>query len=442
MGGRHFGTMSQSSRSRTYFSSGFVLKRRLVYFFPQNPWPPRSGAHRRCMEMLAGLREIGFEITVYSATHTSERPWEPGAVRALRAIGVKSVQVHRTLAWEGDYVELVRRLHDRLRRPPGLTSSIHSPPGMRWEFSRLLRRLEPEVVIINYAQWDGLRRWGARGRALWIIENHDLVTMNGKMRRALDSRLVEPVLRGEPVPTDLLREDVFSHSEFEADLEEYEVYDRYDRTFAISETEARKIRAHTEATAVVTIPMCMDPAEIANTYDGPAVYAIGPNPFNLQGYFYFVRRVLDLIRRRCPGFRLAAFGTCYRGAPLPRDEGVRWDGFVEDVAQEYRTARFAISPVLGGTGQQVKIVEAMAYGLPVVALRGRTEPGVIDHGVNGFVAEGAEDFAECVSMLWNDPRLCRRMGEFARRKISERFSRRNLATVLAAALQPSEGAVR
>lgn len=53
----------------------------------------------------------------------------------------------------------------------------------------------------------------------------------------------------------------------------------------------------------------------------------------------------------------------------------------------YQQAKFAICPLIGGTGQQVKIIEAMAHGLPVVALHNVSESSPIEHGVNGFIAK-------------------------------------------------------
>ena len=55
--------------------------------------------------------------------------------------------------------------------------------------------------------------------------------------------------------------------------------------------------------------------------------------------------------------------------PVRPAESVTLRGFVNDLDPLLASARFAICPVFGGTGQQIKIVEAIARGLPVVALR-------------------------------------------------------------------------
>ena len=49
---------------------------KVLFFFPHNPYPAKSGAHKRCLEMLSGLRELGCEVTLMSSTLSSETPWE------------------------------------------------------------------------------------------------------------------------------------------------------------------------------------------------------------------------------------------------------------------------------------------------------------------------------------------------------------------------------
>ena len=53
----------------------------------------------------------------------------------------------------------------------------------------------------------------------------------------------------------------------------------------------------------------------------------------------------------------------------PRVPGVRWLGFVDDIDGLYRSARVLVAPVAIGGGVRVKVLEAAARGLPVVATR-------------------------------------------------------------------------
>jgi glycosyltransferase involved in cell wall biosynthesis len=160
------------------------------------------------------------------------------------------------------------------------------------------------------------------------------------------------------------------------------------------------------------------------SYGGAALFVTGPNPFNLQGYLYFVKHVLPRVRRQLPSFTLQVTGaTCQ--SVLPAD-GVLLNGFVPDLKAAYESARFAICPVFGGTGQQVKVVEAMSYGVPVVITRAAAESSPVRHGVNGLVANNAEEFGNHCMQLWQDRALCQRLGQMAKETIAAEYSRSRL----------------
>jgi glycosyltransferase involved in cell wall biosynthesis len=117
-------------------------------------------------------------------------------------------------------------------------------------------------------------------------------------------------------------------------------------------------------------------------------------------------------------------------------EGIMVRGFVPNLTSLYELARFVVCPVFGGTGQQIKIVEAMAHGVPVIALRAAAASSPIVHEVNGLVANNAEEFAECVLRLWNDQQLCRQMGQAARDTVASQYSRSRLVKDLSQMIEP------
>jgi glycosyltransferase involved in cell wall biosynthesis len=252
----------------------------------------------------------------------------------------------------------------------------------------------------------------------------------------LEKYLPPPPLDASVIDNQILEEDFFTRHGLAADPEEYAIYDQYDYTIAISRQEAESIRRHTVNTRVLHIPMTQVPSYIDNRYDGPALFPTGPNPFNMQGYFYFIKRVLPLIRSRRPSFCLQVTGYC--SERVSPEENILLSGFVPDLEAVYRSARFVVCPIFGGTGQQVKIVEAMARGVPVVALRAVSDRSPIQHGINGLVADTAEEFAEHVCRLWDDAELCRQLGRQARETIAAEFSPSHVSDALASMFDARE----
>ena len=413
--------------------------KKVLIFLPQNPYPPQSGFHKRCLEVIDGFKELGCEITLASSTDTTQQPWTTPVVQSIKAGGVKAVEVYEWSFLDRQIAQGLRRVYGLLRKSPPLASMIHTPPGFRRWFARLVKQTSPDLVVINYAYWGGLLRRDGHARrkpVVQVMETIDLLSLNAQMWQLLERHLPPPPIDPSVIDNRILEEDFFVRHNLAASPEEYAIYDRYDYTIAITRAEAEAIKRHTVNTKVLHIPMTQSPCYINNRYDGPALFPTGPNPFNMQGYLYFVKRVLPLIRSRNSSFRLQVTGYCSeRVCP---EENILLSGFVPDLEAVYESARFVVCPIFGGTGQQVKIVEAMARGVPVVALRAVSERSPIQHGTNGLVADTAEEFAEHVCRLWDDAELCRQLGQRARETIAAGFSPSDVSNALASMFDARE----
>lgn len=404
--------------------------KKVLIFLPQNPYPPRSGFHKRCLEVIDGFKELGCEITLASSTLYTEQPWTAPGMQSIKDDGIKEVEIYEPGLLDRQVPRGVRRFYWLLKKSPPLGSLIDTPPGLRLWFARLVKRTSPDMVVVNYAFWGALvGRGGHASPVINVMETIDLLSLNLQMWQLLEKHLPPPPIAASGIDDRILEEDFYERHRLAVHPAEYAIYDRYDYTIAISRQEAEAIRRHTTRTKVLHIPMTQTPRYLSNRYDGAALFPTGPNPFNTQGYFYFIKRVLPLVRSRCPSFRLQVTGYCSdRVAP---EENILLSGFVPDLEAVYESARFVVSPIFGGTGQQVKIVEAMARGVPVIALRGVAERSPIRHGVNGLVADGAAEFAEHVCRLWDDPELCRRLGDEARKTIAAESSQSHIKNALA-----------
>ena len=179
-------------------------------------------------------------------------------------------------------------------------------------------------------------------------------------------------------------------------------------------------RRGTSRTHVHYLPMTMSVTAEVNTFTGPPVFVGGQNPFNMQGLLWFARHVLPEVRRRLPSFELAAVGNTF--VKWRPDTGVDLRGPVDNLDKVYAEAAFAICPLLAGTGQQIKILDAMAHGVAVVATRQTAASSPIVDGVNGYVVDTPAAFADRVATLWSDRGLSRVLGDAARDTIATYYS--------------------
>jgi glycosyltransferase involved in cell wall biosynthesis len=400
------------------------MMKKVLVFFPHNPYPPRTGAHKRCVEMLGGLKEIGCEVTLLSSTLSSETKWERSSIEVLNADFGVHVHVYEGTMLDLKFRTLVKNLYRTLKRNPPINSLRYSPPGMyRW-FRGVFGEMSPDIVIMNYAYWDKLLSHRMRQEAVCVIDTYDLLTLNAQMRQSLQKYLSISPSANDKIDERILEEDYFDKTRLVTDNKEFLIYDKYDYTITISPSEADIIRENIQKTKVLYIPMTHQVPNICNSYSGQALFPTGPNPFNIQGYLYFVKKVLPMVRRRAPSFCLEVTGSICKN--VASESGIVLRGFVPSLKAIYKSSKFLVCPILGKTGQQIKIVEAMAHGVPVIALRNAAGGSPIEHGVNGFVANNAEEFSDYVVQLWKNKRLCRRLGRAARNTIAAGFSRSRL----------------
>lgn len=87
-------------------------------------------------------------------------------------------------------------------------------------------------------------------------------------------------------------------------------------------------------------------------------------------------------------------------------------------------AAFVVVPSLSNENFSMSVLEAMALGKPVIASRMGGLPEQVQHGETGLLVDAGdvEGLKEAMAVLMRDPRLRRRMGESARRRVEHEFS--------------------
>lgn len=100
-------------------------------------------------------------------------------------------------------------------------------------------------------------------------------------------------------------------------------------------------------------------------------------------------------------------------------------GYLKDsskLIEYYRAQSVYVAPTLY-ENLPIRVLEAMACGVPVVASNVCAIPEIIQDGLNGFLVNpgSIRELAEKISALLADPRMRRRMGLSARKTVIEKF---------------------
>jgi len=135
---------------------------------------------------------------------------------------------------------------------------------------------------------------------------------------------------------------------------------------------------------------------------------------NADAAAVLAREIWPRFREVCPGLRLALIGR----KPPPQIAAlaapdIEVTGRVPDVAPWLARSFATAMPLRAGSGTRLKVLEAAAARLPIVATRLATEGLPFVHGKHVLHAESAEEFVEALTLLRSDPELATRLAEAA-----------------------------
>jgi polysaccharide biosynthesis protein PslH len=144
---------------------------------------------------------------------------------------------------------------------------------------------------------------------------------------------------------------------------------------------------------------------------------------NIDAIKWFIEKVLPIVKNQLPEATLTLLG---RNAPdwlrNYTDIGVNPVGYVDSVQPYMNKANIYIAPLFVGSGIRIKILEAMAMELPVIATPVSAE-GIYAKEEDGlFIVDNEKDFAHKIIELTENYELTRNLGKRARKFVLQNFT--------------------
>lgn len=217
--------------------------------------------------------------------------------------------------------------------------------------------------------------------------------------------------------------------------------DEFDAHVVVSEEDAERLRAVNSAAKIFVIGNGVDAKYYASTENGTAqklrIVFVGSMDYhaNIDAVIYFARELWPKLREKKSNLVFTIVGR--DPAPAVRElssiAGVEVTGSVADVRPYYREAMAAVVPLRVGGGSRLKILEAMAAGVPVVSTKVGAEGLHVRDGENILLAENDRELIERLTRVGEDEALRSKIATAAHALIEQRYDWSKLGESLARA---------
>lgn len=353
----------------------------ILVLSPTPTYPPDQGNRRRVYIVCRVLKELGARVHFVYYPLEWWFTWIP-----RKHIDIMSGQ------WDSFYLLPITR---SIQPPPknGLYHEIDEwwdcfaiEPMLNWLFKRCCY----DAFLVNYAYLSKALEIAPRN-VLKILDTHDKFTN----RRYLFDQL------GMPPEFFYTTRD-----------QEKIALDRADLILAIKDNEAEFFRTLTSK-PVITLPH-IEPKlniELKKTPEDEKYLVVGivgsRNKINYLNSILFLQKALPLISKKDAPIKIKFAGSmCSDLAKLWGDNlphPVELFGYFKDPEEFYSSIDVILAPLSFGTGLKIKVVEAFAAGVPVVAHRHAVEGIPVTHPFHK--CNSMDEIAERIVQLSHDKSL-------------------------------------
>ncbi len=144
---------------------------------------------------------------------------------------------------------------------------------------------------------------------------------------------------------------------------------------------------------------------------------------NLEALQWFFNEVVPILKVRGVDFRVLAVGVDPPPAyAFANSEGIlELAGFKESIEEDMQSSSVFLCPIQAGSGVRVKLLEAFAFGIPVVSTSIGAEGLAEEDGLYCRLADSPEAFASAIEELLKNREEAAGMGERAYRYVKREW---------------------
>jgi polysaccharide biosynthesis protein PslH len=188
----------------------------------------------------------------------------------------------------------------------------------------------------------------------------------------------------------------------------------------VSEVDKAKLLQHNPEAKVTVIPNGVNCAAFTSPLPdtpGNTLLFVGSMDYhaNADAVTWFAQNVWPEVSKKFPTLKFVIVGRSPgREVQMLASDKIEVTGTVDDVRPFYANALAVIVPLRVGGGTRLKILEAMAMGVPVISTTIGAEGIVAQDRREIFLADSTEQIIDALQLLARDPILWRNMAEAGR----------------------------
>jgi glycosyltransferase involved in cell wall biosynthesis len=208
-----------------------------------------------------------------------------------------------------------------------------------------------------------------------------------------------------------------------------------------SPADAAALQCWLPRTKIVYVPSGVQLPTLVAPVTAPHVLFVGNylHPPNVEGARWLAREVWPLVVQRLPDARLTLAGR----DPPPEIRAlasaqVAVPGTLESLEAVYRSASVVVAPIFWGSGVRIKILEALAYGLPLVTTQLAAEGIDLHDQQSALFAETPSAFAHAIQGLLTNPEWRVSLGRAGRAVVEHEYAWPQVGRRLAQLYQETE----
>jgi glycosyltransferase involved in cell wall biosynthesis len=205
------------------------------------------------------------------------------------------------------------------------------------------------------------------------------------------------------------------------------------RTFVCSERDRSYLTKKYKLKGITTIPNAVTIPDLQPiTADLTLLYLGSYFTQNIDAARFLIQEIWPYIHNAMPESRLIIAGITPEQlkCDITKVPGLEMPGFVEDLDLLYKRSRVIATPILVGGGTRIKILEAAAYGKPIVSTTIGAEGIDLENETEILIRDNPKEFADACLKLLTDISFCERIGIKARAKILKEYDRTNVIRLI------------